>query len=94
MKGHLGCAELLLGHPGVDVDCRDSKCETLLLTACSKPVAKESVRLLELFIKNGADINASDLQGRTPVRAALKMVTNRKSRAFQLTLPLVQSFFV
>ncbi|XP_022093032.1 tankyrase-like protein [Acanthaster planci] len=72
MKGHFGCAELLLGHPGININRRNDECETLLLTACSKSTTEESLRQLKLFVENGADIHASDLHGRTPFRVALK----------------------
>ena len=63
LKGHLGCTDLLLDQPNVNVNFRDDNGSTLLLRTCNQKMYMDTVKSFMYLIKKGADVKAVDLDG-------------------------------
>ena len=67
LKGHLGCADLLLKLSGVDVNFRDENGATLLLKTCELNMSVDTMEQLKYLIKKGADVLAQTIDGQNAV---------------------------
>lgn len=57
---------------GIDVDSKDSKGCTALHLAAIQNLGESHCRIMKELLKNGADVNALDNEGKTPIQHLLK----------------------
>jgi ankyrin repeat protein len=66
-----GSVRLLLDHHS-EVNARNKKGETALMTAMSEPGATEAIRIVRLLLNHGADADIKDIHGNTALTLAKK----------------------
>ena len=67
MKGHIGCADLLLEQPSVELNFRDDSGATLVMLTAASPMTKYMVDQMKYLIKKKADLTLVDINNRNAV---------------------------
>ena len=78
MKGHVGCADLLLEQPNVDLNFRDDSGATLVMLTAASPMTKYMVDQMKYLIRKKADLSLVDINNRNAVSIYFSLFFNSK----------------